>query len=241
MNEDKLAFLDGNPTPEPDAPEPVVETVEPVAAEPAAPAPTAEPPKEQYIPISAVLDEREKRQIAQRRVEELERWKSEQEAKAQKQPDFYEDPEKFLAQQQTMVQQALWNERLNTSEIFARQQHGAELVGAAAEAFKDAATKSPALAAEFRGQADPYGFVIAWHQRQTVMSEIGNDPKAWREKTAAEMRAQIRAEIEAELASTQQPEAPKPRPPASLATAPAAGRGGEPRSTGSAFDRAFTR
>lgn len=211
------------------------EAVEAVAAEPE-PEPKGEPEaappaavvedNARHIPISALLDEREKRQKLEREAEELRKWRAEQEAKQQKRPDFYADPEGFLAQQQQLVQQALWNERLNTSEIVAREKFGDEAVEKAAEAFRAAAQNSPALAAEFRRQANPYSYVIAWHKKQSTLEKMGDDPDAW-------INAQIEARLAERMAQMSQPVQSKPSaPPPSLASAAAAGGTKEPPASG---------
>ena len=227
-----LPFLDEKDddlTAAPEVPEPpqVEPKGEPEAAPPAAVVEEAN----KHIPISALLDEREKRQQAAREAEELRKKLAAYEAeRAQPKPDFYADPEGFLAQQRQAVQQMVWNERLNTSEALAKRDHGEELVTAAAEAFKAAAGASPALAAEFSSQSDPYGFVVNWHKRQTVLSQIGNDPDAYRARIEQEIRERLLAEM--------QPAAPAPKaPPPSMAAVPATGNSKAPPVSG--FDALF--
>lgn len=192
-------------------PEPVAEpTGEPE------PAPPAEPREERHAPLTALLDEREKRQAAQRELDDLRRKLQDIEAAKQPKPDFFENPEQALAQERAHFQQMLWNERLNMSEAVARQAHGDGTVDAAVEAFQSAARDNPTMAMELQRQANPYGFVLKWHQRQQLLSEIGEDPAAY--------RARIEAEIMERLQQQAPASPPKPAaPPRSLASAPSAG------------------
>lgn len=213
----------------PEADDVVVDTpvVEPAAkgvipeVAPAAPEvvpPTAPEQAPTMLPLSAILDEREKRQQYQREAEELRRWKQEREAKEQaaqqKQPDFYENPDEYMRQVQAQQQHAVWNERLNMSELRAADKFGPEKVDEAAEAFKVAAAKNPALVHEFTQQRDPYGFVMQWHTRNSVIAEIGEDPAAYKER----IRAELLAELQPAAAQTS-----APRLPGSLASQPTNG------------------
>lgn len=209
MSEGNLPFFDDEAKPEEEI-ETVEEAVEvePEAKgepEPAPPAVSEDAGK--HIPISALLDEREKRQALQREVEALRKAQQEQ----AKKPDFYEDPEGRLTQERTQVQQMLWNERLNTSEMVARQAHGDEAVTAATEAFSQEVQRNPALYMELQRQQNPYGFVVQWHKRNSFLSKIGDDPDAY-------IEAQIKSRLEAMQVQ------PKPAaPPPSLASAAASG------------------
>lgn len=223
----ELAFLEET---QPEAPEPVQE----VAPEPEPPEATGEPPAEppaaqedsnRPVPITALLDEREKRQEAQRKAEEAERRAKdlEQRLAAMQQPqptvDFKDNP-------QAVIEHRLLNERLNTSEIVAAQAHGQDVVEAAKQAFVEAARKDPLLLQQAHRQTHPYDFVVKWHKQQSLLSQIGNDPDAW-------INAQVEARLQERLA---QPPAPK-APPPSMARAPAAG--GESIKPGNAFDALF--
>lgn len=246
MSDDKLDFIDGNAPAEPQVEDTPAITPEPDPApaeakgEPAAP-PAAPEERPAGIPISALLDEREKRQKAEREAEELRQYRRRQEeqqrAAQMKAPDLLENPDGRLQFEQQRIQHAMWNERLNMSEMIARQAHGEQAVTEAAEAFKAAVQQNPALQMELHRQANPYGFVMNWHRQQKVLTEIGSDLDGWRKKQEEAMREKIRAELLAE--QQQQPAQPQPKLPGSLAAAPAAGRAGEPRARGSAFDAAF--
>lgn len=174
--------------------------------------------------VKGILDEREKRQQYQREAEELRRWKAEREAKdaeAQKKPDFYENPDEYMRQREQAQQHAIWNERLNMSELMATNKHGEEAVNAAADAFKVAAAQNPALVHEFTQQRDPYGFVMKWHQKNSMLTEIGEDPAAYKERLRQELLAELQAQQPAPVAA-------KPTIPGSLSTAPSAAKATAP-------------
>jgi hypothetical protein len=129
-----------------------------------------------------------------------------------------EDPAGYRAQ----VQQDLLNERLNISQAAAQREFGAEAVTAATEEFRQAMEKNPALRAQLYQQLDPYNWVMKQAEVIRLQREIGDDPKAYRER--------LRAEIEAELnaAPATPPTSPAARLPPSLANA----RSAAPRSNG---------
>lgn len=223
MENDPLNFLEGK------VEEPIATPeVTPEPAPQGEPAATPAAPTEDrgYIPIAAVLDEREKRQKAEREAEELRRWKAEQEAKqSSPPPDFFTDPDQRLSYERQQFAQELWNEKLNTSELIARQAFGDDVVEAAQKAFAAAAAQNPALAMDLRRHVHPYKFVVDWHKRERFLSEVGPDPDAWSQKREAELRAKIEAELREKLAAETPPAR---RPPVSLASAPAAGRATDP-------------
>lgn len=242
MSDDKLDFLDSKPAdvmPEPPQVEPAA-PVEPAADKGEKPAqvalstPPVEPAKEQHLaPLTALLDEREKRQAAEREASELRAWRQQQEAAQraaqQRAPDPRQDPDGALEYQRTVFQQQLYNAKIGQSRFLAEQQFGKDMVDEAF-AFFD---KNPALSHQFVDHPSPFHAAVEFYKRQKVADEVGADPAAYRSKLEADIRAQILAEMQA------QPAQPKPRLPGSLAAAPAAGNAGEPVSKGSAFDAAF--
>lgn len=210
---------------------------EPEKAEVEAGAPPAPEPEPTRVPITAMLDEREKRQAAERELQELKRWKDQLEAQQRQQqvsmPDVFEDQEGFVRHTQATVQQMLWNERLNMSEALARDKFGDETVESATQAFQQAARANPAIYAEMRQHPNPYSYVVNWHKRQSILSEIGEDPDKWKQSQIEALKEQVRQE----LLSQAQP-SPKPTaPPPSLSKAPA--RGTDAINPGNAFDSLF--
>ncbi len=236
-------FLKGKaeaePAPEPEAPpapepqpEPAAEPAEGEEQDPPAPA-EGEP----LVPRRAYEDERRKRQDHKERAAKLEgelaevRRQMEELRKAppppqpQYQPpqpiDPAQDPQGFVSR----VQEVVLNERLNTSELLARQAHGAETVDKAIEEFKAAAQADPSLFPKLYGSPHPYDWMMKQVEKLRVQREIGDDPGAYR----AKLEADIRAKVQAEFAGQQQP-APRVSPAAGLAPSLANVRSAAPRS-----------
>lgn len=258
MTKDAHAFLDGETVSdepekveveEAETPEPVEAKEEGAGAEEAkaeeAPqeeqtgeaegsTPEPEPPQPQTAPLTALLDEREKRQDAQREAQENARKMRELEAQLkqlqqpkQEAPDFFEAPQEAMQFHQTQQEQAFNARMMQQSKFFAERDFGAEVVGEAV-AFFD---QHPQMSQQFMNHPSPFHAAVEFYQKQKLADEIGSDPEAY--------KARIRAEIEAELqanAKTVQPAKPK-SPPPSVASAPAQGR--EEIVAGNGFDQLF--
>lgn len=214
--------------PETDQPEQVETTGE--TTEAASPAAHEEKPTA-TVPLEALLEEREKRQKAQREADELRQWRTQIEAEKQPKPDFFDNPDAAMSQLQQQVQKEIIKSKLQTSRFHAEREYGAEEV-ADAYAWFD---QNPEHSASLLNEPSPFHAAVEYYKRQKALQEIGNDPLAWRKQFEEDARAKVRAEIEAEYA---QKAAIKPAaPPRSLASAPSAG--GETPSPGSAFDDMF--
>lgn len=236
---DKLDFLNGEQT-EPEVETVEAEQVEAVAPEPEKGEPEAAPPaavveeKPSAIPISALLDERDRRQKAEREAEELRQWRKQIEAQqnAKPAPDFYADPDQRLAYERNQFQAQFTAMKLQQSRFLAERDFGAEEVKAAYAYFD----QNPQLSHQLLEHPSPFHAAVELYKRQRVVEEIGADPEAWKTKQMEAIKEQLRAEL---MAEQQGIAPPKPRIPGSLASAPAAGKAGEPRARGSAFDAAF--
>lgn len=240
-DEEKLSFLDKE-----EAPEPVEEQVE--ASEPEAePAPEPEPEPEptgedaappaasherqQPVPITALLDEREKRQAEARRAEQAEQRLRQLEAQIRAQqekrpaPDWYEDPQAAAQYQQQNFQQAMLQQTLRQSRFFAEKEYGAELVEETNKWFDE----NPQLSHQFIDKPSPWHAAVEFYKRQKLASEVGSDPDAYRER----LREEIRQELLNEVPTTSKPKAPPP----SMSKAPSSGR--DSITPGSTFDTMF--
>jgi hypothetical protein len=211
----------------------VVETPEPVAAEPApvaepaaapepAPAPTAEakpdiPPG--HAPITALLDEREKRKELERQLQELQRQQT-----APKAPDPDEDPDAFNAYRIDQAQTAVLNARLDMSEELAREKHGNETVDAARDWALSRFQNNPAFRDEVLAQRNPWGYAVQQFQRHSALDKLGDatDIDAFLAWKAAQASGVSTTQPAASVATPE----PAPIPSRSLATAPSAGGGG---------------
>lgn len=244
MSEEKLSFLNTPaPEPEPEPAEAVTEEAPQDAGatpEPEAEAPRArDPDTGRFIPIAAVLDERDKRQAAERRAQELEQRLSQY---TQQQEEYVPtDPREIIQYTLAEQQKIAFNERLNISELMARQAYGDDEVTAAQQAFMEASQSDPNLAAQLQGQVHPYDWVLRWHKSYRLMSEIAPDPEAWRSAERERLRQELLQEIQG---TAQRPASSKPsqQPPPSVVSLPSSGRAGQtPTGPGLAFEGLFRR
>lgn len=229
MDGDKLNFLDET-APEaaaeatPAMPEPQPSVVEAKGEPPAAP-PAAPEEKASSIPISALLDERERRQKAEREAEEGRQYRRQMEERQRE--AALQDPEQRQVYERQQIHGMIMEQRLSQSHFLAEREFGKEEV-AAAYAYFD---QHPQLSSQLLNHPSPFHAAVEFVRRQRIADEVGADPEAWRAKEREKLRAELMAEI--------QPVQPQQRLPGSLAAAPAAGPAGEPRAQGSAFDAAF--
>lgn len=127
-------------------------------------------------------------------------------------PDPIDDPQGYTAYLENQVQRRILNERLNLSETMARQSVGDEAVDAALEAYQSAAASNPSLAYQFAQSRNPYGDLLSWHRKQQALSEVGEDPEAYRERIRQELMAELQGQQNAPVQAK-----PKATPPPSLA------------------------
>lgn len=206
--------------PEPQ-PEPKGET------EPAAP-PAAQPEEPKHIPLTALLDEREKRQKTERERDELARALQAIRAaqQPQQQPDLMADPQAALAHIEARAAQVAIAEKVKTSRFLAEKEYGAELVNQAYAFFDE----NPHLSHALLNHPSPYHEAVAIYKRHKALQEIGPDPDAYK----AKLREQLMEELKANLT----PPAPK-APPPSMAASPGVSGGKEPPASG--FSALFER
>lgn len=225
---------------------------EPAVAPPEQPAQTTsvEPstvkatPPDGYIPIAAVLDEREKRQELKRELEEFKRKYAEREQQPQTPPpDPIVDPEGFQRALDERIAQTQWDATTRISLRFAVQQHGAEAVKAAEDWVAEQVQSNPAFINAIRQQPDPYDFVVRQHKRHVALSKFGDDdPDAYARKWAEANGYVLANPQQQPVASVGAPSpqsTPLPRP--SIASAPSASSGTPkiPTGGGVAFDEVF--
>ena len=135
----------------------------------------------------AMLDERRKRQDAER---ELELFKQEKESKPK--PDFWEDPEKAITSVKQELTLDFENRLLNMSEAAARDRH--EDFQVKADVFLELANASPQLFSEMKTASDPAEFAYKHAEKFLAFKEMGN-PSEYRQKIEAELRTKIEAEM----------------------------------------------
>lgn len=162
---------------------------EPVAEE----APTAEPaPQEpQQVPLAALQEVRNENREMKQMLAQLQQ---QQQPPAPQVPEFL-DPEgsQFLAQQMQQMQLHMGAELSKTK---AEMLHGADKVQAAYAAAQEAG-----MIDELGVKSDAWGELVKWHQREQVLSEVGDDPAAYRARVEADVRKQLEAEMVAKQVS----------------------------------------
>lgn len=197
------------------------------AKEPEAP-PAPEPDKAANVPIAALMAERDKRQQLQRELEELRKQQPEPEK-----ADFYTDPQRFVRDEVSRVQQEANNRLLAALEAHARSSHeDYDEVMAEVKAY---AETNPAVAAEIMSSANPALSAYQYGKKLRALKEI-DDPEAYKAKVIAEARAQWEAELAAKEEAKRKAADAIP-PDLSTARSPAAG--GAP--VGDPFDELFPR
>ena len=238
-------LLNGTPPPENPA-EPTVEApVEPEAPEKAAetegekpeatpetsegekgaentgetPSPEVKTEEPETIPFAAFRDERRKRQELDRRTQDLERRL--QEASQAPTPDPIEDPEAFVAHQDTVRQNERIQDRIAMSEQLVRTQVGDEEFTKAQDAFVEEAMTNPALAVELRDHPNPAKFAYDTGKAALERQEIG-DPREFAAKQVKEALEKQQATMAAEITKQVQEQVAK-LVPTSLADAQSAG------------------
>lgn len=152
---------------------PVEELIEPVEEPQAEPVVAPEKPEAGYIPIAAMMDERDKRKAAEARLAQLEQ----QQQQAPAAPNPFDDPDGYAEHQARMVEERLTQERFAMSDMFARQQHGAETVEKAVEWASARAASDPAFAMSYMRQQNPIDWIVQQHKRDALLSDIGDVSK----------------------------------------------------------------
>lgn len=176
-------------------------------------APAVEPrqPEPGYVPLNAVLDEREKRKALEA---EIARYRAaEKQPETAEVPDMFEDPEGWQSSIQGQFQQELYKQRLDFSHRLASQSHGKETVDAALAWGQQRCAEDPSFNMMVMNNPDPVGYAVEQYQRDQIASNVTPDDYAQYQAWKA-----AQANVQAE---TQQPA--KQVPPKSLATAPSAG------------------
>jgi hypothetical protein len=150
------------------------------------PAPQQEPEKDHRIPIRELLDERDRRQAAEREREALKQRiaayerQQRQAAEAPQAPNPLVDPEGydlFLREQvdsgTKSARQAAREDFVNLTFDLAIDQHGEEAVSAAMAALETA--RDPHAANEIGKAKNPAKALMEWHRGFKARAEVGND------------------------------------------------------------------
>lgn len=155
---------------------------------------TAEPEKDSTIPIAALLDEREKRQQRDKRIEELESKLNELNSTPEAAPDVLDDQEGFVGHFEAKLKQARHEDRILMSQNFMRLLH--DDYDQMEEKFAGLVQSNPALAAQLNAAEMPAKFAYDT-AKAAIEAEQLSDP-AYKDKLKADMRAEILKELEVE-------------------------------------------
>jgi hypothetical protein len=229
MDEDTLAFLSGGtedtaaaPSPAPEAPSATPEgrargpdgrfTSRDAALDGGAGG--TRPVEHGHVPLSAVLDERERRQAAEARLAEYEALQREAVAQAQ-------DAELPPAER---VEHALYAQNLRASRRFAEREYGKGAIAALHEWAVSRCDADPFFNQQMLASEDPYEAAYrAWQSEQVLARVSPTDLADYESWKAARATALSAARGPGPGGFPQQP-----APPRSLANAPNAGGSGLP-------------
>jgi hypothetical protein len=211
------AFAEATPAPEP-TPAPQVEAR----------------PEAGHVPITALLEERERRQAMEAQLRTLQQHVAQQQQPA---PNPEEDLTGWVQHQQQQTQQSVVSAKLQISEDIAIERFGEQLVREADAWALEKARQMPGFQEHLISQRNPYGYLVQMYQREKALEKI--DPAemdqylAWKAAQSAAAQAQPAAP-----AATPQPSAP-PRSIASLPSAGGGKPGDMPLHEGAVFDQVF--
>ena len=152
-----------------------------------------EPKKPETVPLAAHIEQRKEFQAKLDAIQsKLDEMTKPEPVKA---PEFLDPEGSQFFQQQMAQMQAHFSAEL--SETKARAKFGDDHIDEAIQAATQAGVVD-----QFKGQPDAWGKLGAWHKQQKVVSEIGDDPAAYKEKLRAELLQEIKSELAAEQVKT---------------------------------------
>lgn len=217
--EEPKAETPAGPTPATEAapePEATPQSAEPEVLELTEVAPGTPKPEPGFVPLAAMLDERDRAKALKAELDQLRA--SQQQQQPVQAPDPIEDPEGFANWQQATVGQALYQTNLRWSERIASIQHGADTVAKAKEWGFQRCETDPYFNAKVAASDDPVGFVVSEWKREEIASQVTPDEfaqfRAWKE---------AQGQLKQQAAPAATPKQTSAIPPPSLASAPSAG------------------
>lgn len=167
-------------------------------ADEAQPEPTqAEQPAkpEPSVPPGRLREEAEARRNAERERDEMRaqlrllmdmQKPQAQPAEAKPAPEIWDNPDQWVDDRLGSVKTEVQQTREYFSRLLAEQAHGADKVTEAYQALdaaiRNGAVDGNAVKAQLAKSMNPYGDIMGWHAKHSIMSEIGNDPKAYEQK-----------------------------------------------------------
>lgn len=145
--------------------------------------------------------------------------------------ELWDDPDGFIADALTPVQQQLQQQAERFSMRMAVKEYGKDTVQAAYAALGQAIQAGdPSARAEYqriKASDDPYEDIVQWHKRSQTLQKVGDDPDAWleaeMEKRLADpaYQAKVLERIQATAATNTNRSNPVTKLPPSLTRLPA--------------------
>lgn len=178
-------------------------------------------PPDGYIPIQALdarlakQQEKMERDFQLQMAREREAWQRQmqgfqpqQSAQPAPPPDFFENPDAAVDHRfQSRIRETIdpiQNQIMFNARLVAESVHGKEKFDAAVKAFDEAVAlgqADPRDIQRIKSSPNPFHEAVQWHQRNSVLNEVGNDPVAYREK----LRKELMAELQQQPAQQAQP------------------------------------
>jgi hypothetical protein len=191
FNEEVEAPIEAAPEPKEEAPavEEAVETDTTGEKDDSTPEPKTEE-ESKSVPITALMDERRKRQELQKQVDGFNAKKPEPA------PDIFDDQAAYTEHQTSQMNSALFNERANISEFHARREF--KDLDKDIEAFQLLKSDNPSLMTQVQNSPSPYHEIHSIVERHEKMERMQN-VEEFEKTTRAELEIKIRSEIEAEM------------------------------------------
>jgi hypothetical protein len=146
------------------------------------------------VPLSAMLDERDKRQKAERRAEDVEA-QLQQMQQPQQAPDILDDPQGFTGYMQQQITDGVRAATIQMSQMMMRSQH--DDYDQAEDKFMQMAQSNPQLVAEFQASSMPAQFVYNTVKKAEQYADMQN-VDGYKAKLKAQAREEVKAELEAE-------------------------------------------
>lgn len=246
------------PEPAPAAPEPAPAPVTEPA--PAAPISTASAPAQPVVtappttPAAITLKEVDDR-IRLKQLEDENKALRDQAQPEFEIPDPKTDPEGYQEYTRQLSEIRIINERLNMSEVFARDKHGDKRIDEVQNWFIERAKADPPLFQRIMQSRNPYGEAIKEYDKEQLLQSLSDPAERaaydeWKKQRAAVPPApggSPPVQQPTQPAAAAKPAAAQPQPPAaplptSIASMPGAGNGGNiaiPVGNGAAFDSIF--
>lgn len=151
---------------------------------------------------TAVLDERRKRQALQQELDALKSQSNKgDEATQEKEPDWYDEPDKAASLQERKFQDMLFTNKVELSQDMMRSQN--EDYDEMEQKFFDLCQENPSLRQELRSAANPARFAYETAKKATEYEQM-QDVETYKAKLKAEARKEVEEEVRKEQEEKQQ-------------------------------------